>query len=645
MSTKKKLFLSAAGAAGGEALNVEDVFSTYLYEGNGTSQTITNGIDLDGEGGLVWVKSRSFTRDHVLVDTERGVRRNLKSNTTAAQGSASGDNVNAFYSSGFLAGPSGEVNNSSEEYASWTFRKAPKFFDVVTYTGSGGSANISHNLDATVGTLIIKRTDASQGWYVYHRGVDFSGQFPLLRLDQTAKARSNKELLNSTEPTSTQFSVASDLNTSGGSYVAYLFAHNDGDGEFGPDGDQDIIKCGSYTGNGSSQDIDLGFEPQWVLFKNSSYDDSFNISHWTIYDNMRGVFVGGDDNHLRPNTSDAEQTQNDELRFTATGFSPQLALRTLNASGDDYIYIAIRRGPMAVPESATDVFDIDLSGSTAPRFESSFPVDMAFWRDTLASQTKIASRLTGKKSLLTNDTSSEDSANANVWDFMDGFYDGGITNTYAWMWRRAPSFCDVVAYTGNGLSNVNTISHNLGVAPEMIWTKRRDSTNDWQVYHSGLNGGTNPEQYSISLNKTQDEQNRTYWNDTAPTSTTFQVTDAINGNGDPYIAYLFASLAGVSKVGSYTSNGSQLNIDCGFSSGARFVLIKRTSGTGGWFVWDSERGITASNDPYLQLQATDAEATDNDTDIEPYSSGFTVNYGNVGINNLTGETYIFYAIA
>lgn len=49
---------AAAGALGGAGAYVEDVFSTYLYTGNGSTQTITNGIDLDGEGGMVWIKNR-----------------------------------------------------------------------------------------------------------------------------------------------------------------------------------------------------------------------------------------------------------------------------------------------------------------------------------------------------------------------------------------------------------------------------------------------------------------------------------------------------------------------------------------------------------------------------------------------------------
>ena len=88
MATKKKMLQAAAGNAGGAAaLNVEDVFSTYLYEGNNTNpRTITNGIDLDGEGGMVWIKRRTATDWHTLSDTERGTDSRLSSNSTNAAG-------------------------------------------------------------------------------------------------------------------------------------------------------------------------------------------------------------------------------------------------------------------------------------------------------------------------------------------------------------------------------------------------------------------------------------------------------------------------------------------------------------------------------------------------------------------------------
>jgi hypothetical protein len=83
MSNVKKLMMTAAGGGGG--LNVENVFSTYVYPGNGTSQNIVTNIDLANEGGLVWTKKRTNTKDHVLVDTERGVNIVLKTNSRSRQ--------------------------------------------------------------------------------------------------------------------------------------------------------------------------------------------------------------------------------------------------------------------------------------------------------------------------------------------------------------------------------------------------------------------------------------------------------------------------------------------------------------------------------------------------------------------------------
>jgi len=117
-----------------------------------------------------------------------------------------------------------------------------------------------------------------------------------------------------------------------------------------------------------------------------------------------------------------------------------------------------------------------------------------------------------------------------------------------------------------------------------------------------------------------------------------------NGSGDTYVAYLFASCPGVSKVGSYTGTGSTLQVDCGFTSGARFVLIKRTDATGNWYVWDSARGIVPGNDPYLLLNSTAAEVTSTDW-VDTLAAGFEVSNAGSNLVNVNGGTYLFLAIA
>jgi len=122
------------------------------------------------------------------------------------------------------------------------------------------------------------------------------------------------------------------------------------------------------------------------------------------------------------------------------------------------------------------------------------------------------------------------------------------------------------------------------------------------------------------------------------------IDSEVNASGETYLNYLFATCAGVSKVGSYTGTGTTLQIDCGFTAGARFVLIKRTNTTGDWYVWDSARGIIAGNDPYLLLNSTAAEVTSTDY-IDTYSAGFEISSTAPAAINASGGTFVFLAIA
>ena len=197
---------------------IEDVFSTYLYTGTGASQTITNGIDLSGKGGLTWIKGRSGATDHALYDTARGATFDLVSNSTAAQ-TTQATGLTAFGSTGFSIGALAKLNTSAATYASWTFRKQPKFFDVVTWTGTGANRTIAHALGSVPGTIIVKRTDTTADWAVYHRSL---ANTQYLVLNTTAATATGATYWNSTTPTSSVFSVGTNasVNASGGTYVA-----------------------------------------------------------------------------------------------------------------------------------------------------------------------------------------------------------------------------------------------------------------------------------------------------------------------------------------------------------------------------------------------------------------------------------------
>ena len=140
---------------------------TSFGAGDGSAQTITNGIDLDGEGGLVWIKMRTQAESNVLFDTERGVLKRLKSDSTAAEQSLS-DSLTVFNNNGFTLGVTPISNQGNEDLVSWSFRKAEKFFDVVTYTGNGSNRTISHSLGSVPAFMIVKRTSSAEDWTCYH---------------------------------------------------------------------------------------------------------------------------------------------------------------------------------------------------------------------------------------------------------------------------------------------------------------------------------------------------------------------------------------------------------------------------------------------------------------------------------------------
>jgi hypothetical protein len=627
---------------------IEEVFSTYLYTGNGSTQTITNGIDLSTKGGLVWTKPRSIADVHALFDTLRGVNNAIQTQSTTVQATLP-NSLTAFNSSGFSLGSDGAgiVNASGQTYASWTFRKQPKFFDIVTYTGTGSNTTIAHSLGSVPGSIFVKRTDTTADWAVYHRSL---ANTQYIVLNSTAAAATGATWWNSTTPTSAVFSVGTDasVNASGGTYVAYLFAHDAGG--FGLTGTDNVISCGSFTPSGGEATVNLGYEPQWILWKNA--DGAYG---WFLLDNMRGIATGGDDQRLVANSSNAEGAA-EVCSLTSTGFKA-----IGQVSGHNYIYIAIRRGPMKVPTDATKVFAPVqyTTATTPPTITTGFPVDMLI--DTIKGPANESRALTDRlrgttinfyNALITNDTSAESAttstnlgydlaSNTSTRNGLFGTAYGAGYNCITWNFRRAPSFFDEVCYTGTGVAK--TVAHNLGVQPELYITKNRGLVRNWQV-GSTLIPNTN----YLALNTTDasaDGGSFSRWNDTYPTSSVFSVGNAgTNESGSTYVAYLFATCAGVSKVGSYTGTGATQTIACGFAAGARFVLIKRTDSTGDWWVWDSARGIVAGNDPYLLLNSTAAEVTNTDY-IDTYSAGFEISSTAPAAINASGGTFIFLAIA
>jgi len=646
--------LLGASGSGGDPLYVDDVFSVDLWDGTGSTQTITNGIDLAGEGGMVWTKAREVANEnHMIHDSERGKTGSyydaLQTNVSNADYTDAPYGPTSFNSDGFtLGGNNAQFNgNGDGSYCSWTFRKAPGFFDIVTYTGNGANRTIAHNLGSVPGSIWVKKRNSSSdsNWKVWHRSLPNTGT-DFLTLNESGAYESNTNHWNSTAPTSTHFSLGTNvhLNNSGDTYVAYIFAHDDQ--SFGTNSDEAIISCGTYSGGNSPNNfVNIGFEPQFLISKR--YDGA---ADWVLSDMMRGAgntsgqYKG---KRLFPNTTSADSTYND--------FSPKPTGFDHHSSGDtseNFIYIAIRR-PHKPPESATDVFKaVTYSGSGSAQNITGvgFVPDWMWSKDYSASNNGwYHDRLRVQWSLDSSGTGGEQDRRSYLETLgQDGinFVTGGFdlnrsgSNHVAHFMKRAPGFFDIVTYIGNGANR--TINHNLEAVPEMIIIKNLESTFDWTVYHASR-GNTK----YLKLNE-EDAENTssTAFNSTTPTASVFSLGDFANTNqtNQDIVAWLWASLPGICDIGQYSGSSSAVTVDCGFAAAPRYILIKAVNRSEPWYVFDHARGIVSGNDPSLQLDKTNAQNSGDDV-IDPTSSGFTVNTGYGSGFNESGNTYIYLAIA
>jgi hypothetical protein len=482
-----ELSLLTGADSKGEKLYVDSVFSAYTYTGNGSTQTINNGIDLAGKGGMVWIKGRSAAWNNALFDTSRGATQRLTTDTTTAQ-IAAGTELTVFDSAGFTVG-GGSLTNGAFDYVSWTFAKAPKFFDIVTYTGDDNFSGrqIAHSLGQSPGMIIVKKTSGVKDWEVWHRSLTDGAYVQLNSTVAQTGAGGFDYFGASATQTATYFTLGDlnddGVNRSGATYVAYLFAH-----DTSADG---MIQCGSFTTDGSGNaTVNLGWEPQYILGKASSVAAS-----WEIFDTARGLLANGNDQRLKAESSVADDSS-DHYDITSTGF------KAVNGNpSTTYIYLAIRR-PNKPPTTGTQVYNAIArtgTGAAATVTGVGFAPDMLIDCDKGSTSTEPYKywwdRLRGLRFICSNNTTAEAGGGDDLagFDTMDGVKLGTSlslrTNGSGYpyinhFFKRAPRVFDIVCYTGTGAATA--FSHGLGVLPEFIIWKSRSTTNRWDVWHKDL---------------------------------------------------------------------------------------------------------------------------------------------------------------
>ena len=610
---------------------IEDVFSAYTYTGNSSTQTIINGIDLAGKGGMVWTKGRSSGYDNTLIDTIRGPLKGVFSDATLAEISYAAS-LTGFNSNGYSLGADGtgaEVNNSGINYVSWSFAQANKFFKKAQATVSGGvTATVDLSSLGTVGMVAVKRTDSTSAWFVLHRS-GTTGK--LLYFNTTDDETTDGSItLSGTTLSLVGGTIAN------GTYIVYAWAH-----DISASG---LIQVGSFA-SANPATVTLGWEPQYVLLMKIGAAGSDKA----IFDTARKMAVTND-NRLRANANASEDVDYGagSVIPTATGFTSNLF-----ASGT-ILYVAIRRGPMKLPTVGTQVYNAAIyTGNATARSITGvgFPPDTVIAEDRTATYGYWFDRLRGADVWIRAKSSVEDTSAGNLTSFdMDGFTLGtgiNITNTntnafVAWCLRRFPGAYDTVCFDATTSTN-RRISHNLGVAPEMAAFRRRGIGfgSNMYLYHKDMGRS----QYGYLGNTTAFASATNCWGTTDPTATDIGMDETLFfGNAQKIVGFLFATVPGVSKVGSFIGNGSSQTINMGFSAGARFFLCRRADSGGSIFVWDSARGIVSGNDPHVYLEDAVAEVTTDDS-VDPDNSGIIVNEIAATHINVTSSTYIYLAFS
>jgi len=329
-------------------------FHTQLYSGNGGTQSITNDANAgDFKPDFSWIKERSSTSNHILMDTTRGTSSALFSSLTNAE-SSTGNFITSFDTDGFTLGNNGGLNQSSQTYVAWQWKanggttssntdgsitstvqaNTTAGFNIITYTGDGNAgATFGHGLGVVPNLIIVKRRDSGSRWNVWTPSLTNN---QALYLDGNEATQSSTTFWNDTTPTSSVITLGTDRNVNSGTYVCYAFKNIEG-----------YSKIGTYTGNGSSDGtfVYTGFRPAWVMAKCTS-----TTSSWVIYDVKRKTF-NVMNNSLLANLSNAESTQTNAIMdILSNGFKLRGTASGWNSSGDTFIYMAFAEHPFVSSE-------------------------------------------------------------------------------------------------------------------------------------------------------------------------------------------------------------------------------------------------------------------------------------------------------
>ena len=702
---------SAFRSSGADIIYGNDIWSNDAWQGNGTDNRDISAdtgnynnslIDFAEHGGLIWTKPRENSAIQAWTYDKEIPAYTLRpqlTNTPIGTGHVKTYEDNGLVIDNSDYGDDDYSNDSGKVYHNWSFRYCPGFVDYVQYTGNGqGSPRaIAHNLGAEVGFMVIKNLSTTYSFTSYHFGVNKVGGNNVSAEDyyhtwNGSTTVNSDPRFGETAPTTTHFYVQGDgssggthTNKNGSTFGCWLFAKGTDSGSqvFGADSDEEMIKCGSYLGNGSSsgQEIDLGWECQALILH--GYEAS---QHMHRYDELHDFhFVdhlsGGDPSSSRDSryqeisSTNGEKGSGANVNRCHNGFLVYGDDHKSNKNGYMYWWVAIRNpiGKMRRPIEAESINGnpttfrclkyngADNSGSGGPTQDLTFgfPVGVMFTRILYGTSRPSMFHCRGiSRAFLSPSTANKAFAfGDNIVSFKEdttkiqlpsgsGTNEMNGSSSYAYgttAWGRDPQAFDYVISKGTNDHDQNPVNHNLVVAPELKIIKCLDSSSTYWIAGGSVVGGTNK---YIEVNNAQSPSSvpkltsSNYWGGT-DTATQFYwgTTDSSGENNDEmYIALLWASKTGVQKVGTYAGTGSTRTITVGFQPQMVMLIPAGDDGGSPWLIWNTALG-SGTGGKYYELSGSNGGL--HSGDITPTSTGFTVATGTYF--NSDSREYIYVA--
>ena len=576
--------LASAGSASDFSPDVKRVYNATTYVGTGNTQVIAGqpfpvglggnhvddaagmGIGTPRYGALLMVNHGSGQLPTIWPRFAGTYASNTQYYFETATDSGITQDVNAiptWQNDGFQVSNSIRTGNNGSIYTAHFFQRSKRFFDVVSWTGSGynSTQDIAHSLGVAPGMIWVKDT-ISEHWRVYHRGMDDvvgpnTARTQTLRLNSNADATANQFDFTTQDPDADKFVVKGMSNQSSRTYIAFLWAHDTKS--------DSIIKCVGYTGNGQTggQLIDLGFEPQTIILKaNNLVDD------WYMSDVDYGL--QNTQNLASPeNGTIAWRLNTNGGMFDADGVNPlQFILEPnglrvfgggANSNNIKYNLTAIRKDNVSPDKSPSYDTGAMFQGSKRKYFGSGSrsgtnatthrnfvdggvqetKPDLWWTKKVGSGEYLLETRRKGRRYRLNlfGDQNQKGAENSNIFGGNnDGPYLqfnqvlGAISSNASFLgsrwstkgqirgsnaafnqngvgyydnwFKEAPGFLHTGVYEGD--NTARTQRHGLEAVPKMIWIRALDATGDAYVYHAGMADGTanQPHQYTVTL--TQD---------------------------------------------------------------------------------------------------------------------------------------------